>query len=399
MAKTFDVGIIGGGIIGCAVAYYLSKVGASVIVLEKNHICSGASGANQGGMPFQIFDPKTLPLLSASCELYRGLSEELRFDIEYRENGSILVARHAYQVPLLKRRYNELIDTGFDIELWDNKKLRRFPGGDAEPFLAVVESHSDGQVNPLRATYAFAFGAKRRGAVIREAAPVVHIRIRGRKVHFVVLEGGEEVSCGHVVCAAGAWSRQIGKMVGIDIPIEPQRGQLIITEQVTTSEYQYILDADYLTTAYGLEVESEDEAASERFSMGIGASYVQEPAGNWIIGSSRDQVGLVTATSPEVLRAMARHLLKFLPVLENVNCIRFIAGCRPYCVEDGLPILGRVSGLPGFHIATGHGGEGVGLAPITGKLIADEITTGEASPLLGNFWYERFTPPSIIVSC
>ncbi len=125
--------------------------------------------------------------------------------------------------------------------------------------------------------------------------------------------------------------------------------------------------------------------------MGIGASYAQEPTGNWTIGSSRDLVGFTKANSPEVLRGMARHLLNFLPGMRTVNCIRFIAGCRPYCVKDGHPILGRVLELTGFYVATGHAGEGIALAPITGKLIAEEITTGKTTLPINDFRYERFS--------
>ena len=388
--RKFDVGIIGGGIIGCSLAYYLSKAGASVVIFEKDHICSGASCVNQGGLAIQVFDLKTIPLGLISSELYRGLSDELDFDIEYQENGSILVTRDEYQVPLLRRRYDELKSMGLNVDFWDDNKLRRFPGGDTEPFRAVIESHVDGQVNPFRATYAFAFAAEKMGAKIISSAKVRQIKIVKRRVHSVVLEKGDEFICSHLVCAAGPWSKQVGKLVGLDIPVEPQRGQLVVTEQVRNSEYPYILDGDYLTTAYGIKAEGEDVFARKRHAMGIGGSYAQEPTGNWTIGSSRDMAGFVRDVSPEVLRGMTRRLLEFFPEMQTLNCIRFFAGFRPYCVKDGHPILGRVLDLPGFHVATGHAGEGIAMAPVTGKLIAEEITTGKDSPLLDHFRYERF---------
>ena len=389
--RTFDVGVIGGGIIGCAVAYYLSKAGVSVVVFEKNHICSGASSVNQGGMVIQIFDLKTIPLALASLELYSGLSDELGFDVEYRKTGSILVTRDAYQVPLLRQRHKELTRMGLQVDLWNNDQLRRFPGGDTEPFQAVTESRIDGQVNPFRTAYGFAWAAKRLGARILTNAPVSRIKTVGKRIHSVVLERGEEVVCGHLVCAAGPWSGQIGKMVGLDLPIEPQRGQLIITEQVPDCEYPYILDGDYLATAYGITAEGENEAARKRHALGIGGSYAQEPNGNWTIGASRDLAGFVSNPSLEVLRGMSRHLLGFLPGMKQINCIRFIAGWRPYCVRDGHPILGRVLELPGFSVATGHAGEGIALAPITGKLIAEEMATGKTSLPLDDFRYERLS--------
>jgi len=391
--RIFDVGVIGGGIIGCALTYYLSKAGASVAIFEKDHICSGASCVNQGGLAIQVFDLKTIPLALISSELYRGLSNELGYDIEFHENGSILVTKDEYQVPLIRQRYDELKRMGLDVEFWDDNKLCRFPGGDTEPFRAVIESHVDGQVNPFRATYAFAVAAERMGAKIISNATVRQIKLVKKSVHSVVLEKGEEFICGRVVCAAGPWSRQIGMLVGLDIPVEPQRGQLVVTEQVRNSEYPYILDGDYLTTAYGIKAEDEDTSARKRHAMGIGGSYAQEPAGNWTIGSSRDMAGFVRDISPEVLKGMTQRLLEFFPEMQTINCIRFFAGFRPCCVKDGHPILGRVLDLPGFYVATGHGGEGIALAPVTGKLIAEEVITGKTSLTLDSFRYERFAAP------
>jgi len=393
MTRTFDVGIIGGGVIGCAVAYYLSKAGVSVALFEKSHLCSGVSNANQGGMVSQIFDIKTIPMTWASIELYEDLSNELDYDVEFNQTGALVVARHEYQVPVLRQRYEELVQMGMKVKFWDDHERSRFPGGDSKPFLAVVESYVDAQVNPFRVTYGYAWAAKKRGATIMTNAPVSQIRTVKNRVHSIILEGGEEMVCGHVVCAAGPWSGQIGQMVGLDVPIEPQRGQLAITERVAPAEYPYVLDADYLTTAYGIKPENEDEAARRRFSMGIGASFAQVLDGNWTIGASRDRVGFVKTNTPEVLREMVRHLLDFLPGMKTINCIRFYAGFRPYCTKDGHPLLGRVLDLSGFYLATGHAGEGVGLAPITGKLIAEEITTGKTSLPLDDFRYERLSSP------
>jgi glycine/D-amino acid oxidase-like deaminating enzyme len=191
----------------CA-AYYSPRQGFPSLFLRRITSARGLE-CKPGGIAVQLFDPKTIPLALASLELF-GESDELDFDLEYRRNGTLNVALHAYQVPLLKRRYDELIQMGMDVRLWNDHQLRSFPGGDAKPFLSVCESPHDAQVNPLKATYGFALGAKRLGAKIMLHAPVAQMKTDQKAIHSIILRNGEEIACGRVVCAWGRSRKSAG---------------------------------------------------------------------------------------------------------------------------------------------------------------------------------------------
>ena len=124
--------------------------------------------------------------------------------------------------------------------------------------------------------------------------------------------------------------------------------------------------------------------------LGVAGSYAQENTGNWTIGSSRDFAGYNSQITMPTVKYLAKRAIKFMPKLKDVNCIRMFAGLRPFCYVDGLPILSKVDNPAGFVIATGHAGEGVTLAPITGKLISELITENRTSIPIDAFTFSRF---------
>jgi sarcosine oxidase subunit beta len=178
-------------------------------------------------------------------------------------------------------------------------------------------------------------------------------------------------------------------MVGLAIPIRPQRGQIIVTEPLPLNKrWRYICDADYLTTAFNIE--AAEKSKDQRMKLGVAGSYAQEDTGNWTIGSSRDFAGYNNQVTMETVSYLAKRLIQFMPKFKEINCIRTYAGFRPVCCLDGLPILSKVDNPSGFIIATGHAGEGVTLAPITGKLISELITENRTSMPIDAFSFSRF---------
>ncbi|MBS3787028.1 FAD-binding oxidoreductase [Candidatus Bipolaricaulota bacterium] len=384
MKKT-EVLIVGGGIIGSSIAYYLSKHGVEVTVVEKGKLLGGASGANQGGIPVSLFEPPLLDLVRESRKLYDGLSQELGEDLGFDETGLLLIVLDKDQESLLNQFGKRLEQRGLGAESLSSNELQ------AESLLAdnvkaAVKTSADASVDPFKVGFGLISQAKANGATFLKDTEVKDVIMSGRKVTQVKTTR-ETLQLNYLVNAAGARSKSIGDMVGLDIPVKPRRGQILVTEPTPRAKYRYLMDFDYIATALG---NGDKEEKSRRMKLGVASSLIQEPSSNWTIGASRDFAGFNKKTTRETLGYLADRATKFLPDFENCNIIRSYAGLRPYCHVDGKPILGRIEELDNFFIATGHAGEGITLAPITGKLLAREIVSGRKAKLLDSFRYSRF---------
>ncbi len=376
-----DVVVIGGGIIGCACAYYLSHEGLAVHLVERGALVSGASGAGEGGIAAAERPGPQAQLATASALLYRELAAQLPVDIEYRSCGTLYVAENEGQLRTAGQMWQEGRLAGGRCELLDPAEV-----ADLEPSLAATIAGAilyldGGQINPHLATWGMALAAKTHGAVMETGAEVRAIELsHSRKVQAVITSAGR-IATHAIVNAAGAWSGLIGKMVGLQIPVLPRKGHVVVTEPVapvirctTVSEIGY-LEAT-LSDARGLSVALEME---------------QPLNGNLLLGMSREFVGFDTSVDLKVAGAIIARNLHFFPGNKGVNVIRMYAGLRPH-TPDNLPIISEADGVPGFYIATGHEGEGQSLAPITGRLIAEMITGKQPDLPIGELSLSRFKP-------
>jgi len=387
--KTADVTVVGGGVIGCSIAYYLAKKGVKVVVIEKKEgVSFGASGANQGGCPLQLFEPPVFELARESLKLYKNLSEEIGYDIEYENVGSLVCSVDERQYPDIEKHFQSKRRKGINVRLIEGYQLRELEPTLGKDVIVGVEEWDSGIVNPFKVNYGFAYAARKLGIGFLFSTEVKKIETNKNKITSVVTDKGKIIT-NFVVNAAGTWASEIGKMLGIIIPIRPRRGQIIVTEPVPLNKrWRYILDADYLTTAFNLE--AAEKSKDPRIKLGVAGSYIQENTGNWTIGSSRDFAGYNNKVTMKTIRYLAKRVIKFMPKLKDANCIRTFAGLRPFCYIDGLPILSKVNNLRNFVIATGHAGEGITLAPITGKLISELIIENKTSISIDPFSFSRF---------
>ena len=357
-----DVVVIGGGIIGCSCAYYLSLEGMRVYLIEKGSLASGTSGACEGNVLIWNKRPGIeLDLAMASASLYEELSEELPLDIEFRRRGCLLIAEKPEDLAEIERRVKSLDDRGVPYQPVDRREALKLEPKLAPDIIGGIFFPEEIQVNPMLATFALAKAAKARGAVIRTFCRVTDIRLspEGEVTAVDTTEG--RVFTRAVVNAAGAWSGEIGGMVGLDIPVLPRKGHVVVTEPAEGMLHHTVMEAGYTRTVR----ESRE---------GVAVAAVMEPthSGNILLGSSREFVGFDRSVDPRVISALISRVLRFLPDLRHLHAIRFYAGLRPY-TPDRLPIISD-SEVKGFYIAAGHEGTGICLAPITGRLIAQMIT-------------------------
>ena len=354
----FDIVIIGGGVIGASAANSLAVAGASVAVLESGAGPSGASVACDGFVFLQSKAPgPSLELAKASRKLYDTLADELGRDIEFEPRGGLVVARSDAELAALHERARVLADAGVPVERLSPAETlglephltRRLAGATYCPW--------DAQVSPLALVNAYWSNACRHGARLFADSPVTAIaRSAGG---FEVQCRGRVVHADRVVIAAGACSRDVGAMLGIDVPVRPRRGQLVVTEAAPPMLSRPVMTADYLRAK--VQAGAAQSAA--------GTSLEQTRPGTILVGSTREFAGFDASTTPEGIQSILSRAVGVLPGLRELSVIRSYAGLRPYC-ELGRPIVGPAPGHPGVYIATGHEGDGIALAPITGKLVA-----------------------------
>lgn len=382
--KRAEIVIIGGGVIGSAVAYFLSKAGRKVVLLEREGVGGEASVANGAFVWTSTRRPGIdLTLALASIEIHQRLSEELDYDIEYHRPGGLIVIEHERQIPAIEAFRKEREKSGFILTPIDAKEAREMEPLLSETIAGALFNPLDGGTNPFRLMAALNRKAAALGARICYHSEVKAIEVKGPKVTGVVTNHGP-ISAEIVVNACGSWASFIGKMLGLQIPIIPNEMEFVVTEQLPPLVHHIIMGASYVTEEYGKE-----EMMAHREKFGTGLCIHQTVAGNLLLGATWRFVGYDRRTSYEETVAIAREVARLYPPLKNVHVIRSFSNFFPF-THDDLPILGTVDGIEGFVMAAGHCGHGVCLGPITGKLISELLCEGRTSIPIDELSFSRF---------
>ena len=231
MKNNAEVVIIGGGIIGCATAYYLAKEGVSVIVLEKSdHIGNGGSSRNGGGVRQSGRDPRELPLAMYAVEhMWPTLSEELGVDVEYHKEGNLRLGKTAKHKEILQGLTDRAVALGLDVRMIDGKEVREINPYLSEEITVASWCPTDGHANPLVATLGFYKRARELGAEFITGEDVLEIqKIKGKARRVVTEKNVYEGET--IVLASGYESRSIAASVGIDIPMRKELIEALVTE-------------------------------------------------------------------------------------------------------------------------------------------------------------------------
>jgi sarcosine oxidase subunit beta len=382
-----EIIIIGAGVIGAAIAYYLAKQGVRPLLFDQGDVCSGSSGACDKAISMQSKNPGLhLSMAMESAAMFPGLGEELDYAIEYKSGGGMIAIENEKQMSIMENFVARQQTLGLPVSLLPIEEARRRQPALSPSLLASTYSPADAEVSPLKLTFGFARAAKRLGAVIYTGAKVTDIQTRNGRVSGVVTDKGA-FRADVVINATGIYAPFIGSLVGLDIPIKPRRGQIIVTEAMPPYIVGDLWSARYIVAKHTPElIRQEDPQAAE---LGVGLALSQTHEGTLLLGGTREFVGYDLSTTPEALSTILRHAVNVVPGLKNIHIIRVFSGLRPY-TPDGMPILGPVAGLDGFLMAAGHEGDGIALAPVTGKMIADYVTGGIEAPAIQKLHLERF---------
>jgi D-amino-acid dehydrogenase len=353
----YDAIVVGGGIVGLSTAYHLTLTGARTLLVDWGHR-GRATDAGAGILsarpdaedPYERFRTQAVGY-------YPGLIDRLvaagAGDTGYGVCGSLTVA-----VSDDERAAFEQLRAG----------LRRRPEAQAEGWSEVAPERARALFPPLarvRGAIHCTRDARVDGhllmAALREVALAHGLRVREAEVSGLAIgQGavrsiaidGEAVSAGHVVIAAGAWSRALGERVGVRIPVAPQRGQIAHLELPET------------------------DTAGWPIVRAFRDHYMVPWPGRIVVGATRESVGFAPRTTLAGIMEVLSEALRVAPGLKGAGLAEVRVGLRP-ASPDGLPILGAAPGLANLHLATGHGAVGLQLGPFSGKVIADAITRGD----------------------
>ncbi|MFE4334752.1 NAD(P)/FAD-dependent oxidoreductase [Streptomyces sp. NPDC056831] len=379
MRQPLDVVIVGAGVVGAACAYYASRSGLSVAVVDRGPVAGGTTGAGEGNLLVSDKVPgPELELALLSSSLWRQLSEELPPDIEYELKGGLVVAASEESLTTLSATAAGQRGAGVEAYHVTSDRLR-----DAEPHLAPnlaggCHYPQDAQVQPALAAAELLRAAGRSGARLCPGEEVVGIlRDRDGAVRGV-RTARSELRAPVVVNAAGTWGGDLAAMAGVDLPVLPRRGFVLVTEPLPRLIRHKVYAAEYVSDV------SSGSAALQTSPVVEGT-----PSGPVLIGASRERVGFDRTLSVPVIARLASRAAALFPVLADVRVMRAYHGFRPY-LPDHLPAIGPDPRVPGLFHACGHEGAGIGLAPATGLLIADAIAGRQAVLDLGPFAPDRF---------
>lgn len=372
-----DLAVIGCGIIGASCAYHAAGRGLSVAMVDARMPAAGTSGACDGYVAISSKKPGLMMALAAeSKRLYPEVVAALRLDPEYDLAGGLLICEDEATREAVAPQVAALHEAGVAMPYREGAALRAL-----EPHLAPwisggYEIPGEAIVNPYLMTLGLVDGAVERGArTFWNAAPVGFEREADR-ITAVDLPGGRRIRAEQFVFSAGVWSQQLGAMVGIELPVVPRRGELVVSERGARLARRYLQSGKYIAAKANPALADSDDPLAR---LGHGFCMEVNAQGQCIIGSTRAFVGYDRRTTPEGLAAIVREAVRRVPALARVRMLRSFAGLRPY-VPDGKPIIGRSGAVPNLIVATGHEGDGICLSQVTGAMVAD-LATGAAARL------------------
>jgi sarcosine oxidase subunit beta len=359
--------IIGGGIMGLSIAYNLASRGLTdVLVFERGYLAEGASGRNGGGVRQQWSTEINVRLMQESVELCRRFAHELGVNVWFRQGGYLFIARSAGELARLERNIELQNRLGLPTRMLTPIEANEVvPELDVTGVVGAAFNPSDGILFPWPFLWGYAQRAAALGVRLYTQTAVRALE-RDREGGWMVSTSRGPVRARRVVNAAGAWSPEVARMVGVEVPTYPVRHEICSSEP--------------LKPFLGPMV---SELAS-------GLYFSQSMRGEIVGGCSLPPtITYSTGSTLRFLITYARRLVALVPVMAGVKVLRQWAGAYDQS-PDGNPIVGAIDEAPDFYLACGFVGHGFMMAPMVGALYAEWLTGGERHELFDRFRLARF---------
>ena len=369
-SNSTDVVIVGGGAAGCAVAYYLGLAGVSSTIVEREGVAAFASGYSAGGLnPLEGAGiPGRLgPLALTSYRMHKNIWDDLmeRSGIDFQPQviSSVRVAFNGFDLDAMRSTQQtfDRADSDFSGEWLDSGQLRELEPRIAEKAIWALDTRGNAILSSERYTQALAGAAETLGASV-VTAEVTGVVSDGERVTSVETSQGS-LACGSVVFATGPWSAQVGDWLGVNVPVEPYKGEILRTTVPSGP-----ISADL---------------------QGGGVSLNRRENGQVWIGATEENRGFDLEPSEEARATLMQGAVRLMPAMADAEVVLHTACLRPLS-PDWMPIVGSVPGWENAYLATGAGKKGILLSPGLGKAVADLVTEGSTDLPVDEFTVDRF---------
>ncbi|WNI21644.1 FAD-binding oxidoreductase [Streptomyces sp. ITFR-16] len=380
--QPWDVVVVGAGVVGAACAYYAARSGLAVAVVDRGPVAGGTTGAGEGNLLVSDKLPgPELDLALLSAALWRDLAQVLPSEVEFEQKGGLVVAADPASLATLSATAAGQAEAG--VKAW----------AVAPDELSALEPHlapglaggflypEDAQVQPALAAAHLLRAARDAGARVRLGEDVTAVLTGPAGAVRGVRTGAGDLLAPAVVNATGVRGGELAALAGVELPVLPRRGFVLVTEPLPPLIRHKVYAAEYVADV------SSASAALQTSPVVEGTR-----AGPVLIGASRERVGFDSTLSVPVIGRLAAAAAALFPVLADTRVLRAYHGFRPY-LPDHLPAIGPDRRVPGLFHACGHEGAGIGLAPATAALVTAAVR-GEEPPLdPGPFSPDRFDAP------
>jgi sarcosine oxidase, subunit beta len=376
---SFEVVVVGSGVIGSSIAYHLSRQGRQVLVIERSRpaVEPAASWASAGGVRRQGRDTAECALASEAIPRWPTLAEELGAETGYQPGGNLYVGEGDAEAESVARFVERQVANGFaDVRLLDAREAHEVAPALSATVTAASYSPQDGQADPALTTTAFAGAAARHGAVAWHDTIVQSLIVEGARVTGL-RTSRSDVSAGTVVLAAGAWTDDLARTAGLDLPIRTRVPQILISSPAPPGTLVPVLG-----------------------SAGRRLSLKQLPSGEFMLGggwpgiASEDRLSY-TMLESSIAEGWAAGV-GVVPAVGQQTIARKWCGLEAETF-DHVPLIGPIPGLDGLTVAVGFSGHGFAIAPAVGRALADQLA-GRPTPELAGLdpsRMARFDPEQV----
>ncbi|MGE5361313.1 MAG: NAD(P)/FAD-dependent oxidoreductase [Bacteroidales bacterium] len=386
MRTTAEVVIVGGGCMGASVAYHLARRGVTAVVLLEREalLATGSTGRNAGGVRHQFSHPSNIALSIESIRCLERFEDEVGATIDFHQDGYLFLLSSDGSVREFEAAVAEQRRLGVDVRWLGAEAARELaPGLDVAGVIAATYCARDGIADPNGVTMGFARAAQAAGVEIRRETEAVAIRTAGQRIV------GVETTRGHidapiVVNAAGPWAGGVGRLAGVDLPVNPLRRHIFIAQPPSERGW-FSPDTDGRARPVA--------PANRLMVIDFDTSfYFHREGANLLfgMGDPNEPYGFDTTVRWDLLPDVVETAVRRLPVLADCAVSHAWAGLYEM-TPDAMPLVGAVRSLPGFYVIAGFSGHGFQHSPAAGRVLADVVAGVDPAFDLSPFAPERFS--------